>query len=596
MFDGPFTGPEGVIGQIGGLDSDRPIAWIKVSPSAEAELRKARERSGLRALIAVTAGQRPGLCPVNAAFFAEPFGPPVLQLSDEELSDVEKAAAAGATVRIVSVVAREPATGFNLVADVPGRRPDLPPVCVMTPRSGWYFSASERGGGLVCWLETLRACATARLLRTVKFVASSGHELGHLGLHAYLKRNPTLARDAAVWIHFGANIGAARGDVRLTCSGSALESDAIRALTPYSCMSCRCSLHRRWAGKPERSGPQGAGSSRSSGATNGFTIRATNFRTRSICARSRASRGRQPTLQSHWPTGRRTDSTEHEPTGVSSSRKRVNMHRTLTIVAISVVAAVLTASAQKSRGPAAPADKSFTVVEATIPEMRLAMEQGRVTSREIVRQYLDAHRHLRGPAARGDHDQPESAGDADERDRERGGGTGARSAARHPDRAEGQHPHDDHADDGRRAGVRGSRAAVRGDADDEPARRRRDHHRENRADRAGQLGRRRADADARQLQRGRRPGLQPVRSAQGSARGDVRRPSRARHRRIELRRRHRGELLGRQRRDRNVGVDPEPGEPEHAGGDQADSRPHQPLRRDSRSRPIRTPPARWRRR
>jgi hypothetical protein len=88
MFDGPFTGPEGVIGQIGGLDSDRPIAWIKVSPSAEAELRKARERSGLRALIAVTAGQRPGLCPVNAAFFAEPFGPPVLQLSDEELSDV----------------------------------------------------------------------------------------------------------------------------------------------------------------------------------------------------------------------------------------------------------------------------------------------------------------------------------------------------------------------------------------------------------------------------------------------------------------------------------------------------------------------------
>ena len=40
------------------------------------------------------------------------------------------------------------------------------------------------------------------------------------------------------------------------------------------------------------------------------------------------------------------------------------------------------------------------------------------------------------------------------------------------------------------------------------------------ADRARQLGGRRADADAGQLQRGRRPGLQPVRSAARSARGD----------------------------------------------------------------------------
>ena len=27
----------------------------------------------------------------------------------------------------------------------------------MTPRSGWHANASERGGGLVCWLETMRA-------------------------------------------------------------------------------------------------------------------------------------------------------------------------------------------------------------------------------------------------------------------------------------------------------------------------------------------------------------------------------------------------------------------------------------------------------
>jgi hypothetical protein len=233
MFDGAFTDPEGIRGALGGIESDRPIAWVKVNPNAEVQLRKARERSGLRALIAVTTGQRPGLCPVNAAFFSDPFGPPVLQVSSEELPAIEKAAESGADVRIVAAVTRRPATAFDLVADVLGRQRDLPAVCVMTPRSGWYFNASERGGGLMCWLETLRACAAARPVRTVRFVASSGHELGHLGLHGYLKRNPTLARAASVWIHFGANIGAATGEVRVTCSADSLESEAIRALTPY---------------------------------------------------------------------------------------------------------------------------------------------------------------------------------------------------------------------------------------------------------------------------------------------------------------------------------------------------------------------------
>ena len=48
--------------------------------------------------------------------------------------------------------------------------------------------------------------------------------------------------------------------------------------------------------------------------------------------------------------------------------------------------------------------------------------------------------------------------------------------------------------------------------------------------------------------------------------------------------RHRGEFLGRQRRQRNVGIDPQPVEPEHARRDQADGRPHQPVRRDSHHR------------
>ena len=137
------------------------------------------------------------------------------------------------------------------------------------------------------------------------------------------------------------------------------------------------------------------------------------------------------------------------------------------------------------------------------------MADGRVTSRELVLQYLtrialyedrlnavitvNPRRARRGRGAR-------------PRARRR---PCPRAAARHPDRAQGQHPHHRHADHRRRAGVRRPRAAVRGHAHDEPARGRRGHHRQDGADRARQLGGRRADADARQLQRARRLRLNP---------------------------------------------------------------------------------------
>src|SRR5256885_16358169 len=66
------------------------------------------------------------------------------------------------------------------------------------------------------------------------------------------------------------------------------------------------------------------------------------------------------------------------------------MTRTLTVAAILLAAATLTLGAQNARKPAASAvpRKPFTVVEATIAEMRTAMEQGRVTSHQLVQQYL----------------------------------------------------------------------------------------------------------------------------------------------------------------------------------------------------------------
>src|SRR5262249_55595717 len=104
------------------------------------------------------------------------------------------------------------------------------PLVVMTPRSGWWQCASERGGGLACWMESIRAVGAAKPLRPVIFVASSGHELGHYGLDAFLKARPRLIKNATAWIHLGANTAAAGGQMRLQASDDEIEEKMLKAL------------------------------------------------------------------------------------------------------------------------------------------------------------------------------------------------------------------------------------------------------------------------------------------------------------------------------------------------------------------------------
>ena len=161
---------------------------------------------------------------------------------------------------MVAHATRQDAQAFNVVSEIRGADPARPPVCVMTPRSGWHANASERGGGLVCWLETMRRArgrqAGHRPKRRswpahepVRFVASSGHELGHLGLHDYLHRHPALAREAYAWVHFGANIGTSTGDTGMTPSDDRLRDAALRALAPHGLDKIRQSQAAQVAGE-----------------------------------------------------------------------------------------------------------------------------------------------------------------------------------------------------------------------------------------------------------------------------------------------------------------------------------------------------------
>jgi amidase len=94
-----------------------------------------------------------------------------------------------------------------------------------------------------------------------------------------------------------------------------------------------------------------------------------------------------------------------------------------------LIAALLLASAasgappQKSAKAApAPPPKPFSVVEATIPEMRLALEQKRTTSREIVLQYLSRIAMYEDQLHAAITVNRDALKEADERDRERAAG------------------------------------------------------------------------------------------------------------------------------------------------------------------------------
>ena len=210
LFDAAFTGGTGISGTLGALDGSADIGLTDSAPNqaAAGPLGDARRANRRKAIVCLTRGQRPGLCPSNADRFLQPFGPPVLQVSSVHASWLREQAAAGAHVTVIAQVRRVRAEAVNVTAKIAGADPALPPLVVMTPRSGWYTCASERGGGIVCWLELMRTLKAAQPPRDILFVASSGHELGHLGIDAFVDARPGIVGRSVGWIHFGANIGA----------------------------------------------------------------------------------------------------------------------------------------------------------------------------------------------------------------------------------------------------------------------------------------------------------------------------------------------------------------------------------------------------
>jgi len=231
-FDASPSGGDGLTGRLSLSGHDEAILLASLPPQSvySGEYERLRRDTAHRALVIVCSGARPGMALLNAERFRHPHGAPTIHVSSEASEVVLAGASRAAPSRVVAESRYVPATACNVVVAISGSKRSSPPVLVMTPRSSWWQSTAERGGGLVCWLESLRALIAAPPTCDVIFTANSGHELGHLGLDDFMARRPgwerPISEGGATWIHFGANIGAADGELSLQSA-----SDDLRQLT-----------------------------------------------------------------------------------------------------------------------------------------------------------------------------------------------------------------------------------------------------------------------------------------------------------------------------------------------------------------------------
>ena len=209
LYDGASTGPEGIFGRLALPEGELSGSSLLVMDDAR-RLPQILETSpeAPSGVILITGDAKGDIVLRNAERIDDPFALPVIQVARKDaalLLDAE-----GKTARIVLDFQRPISTATNVIGrlESPAAR-GL--VVVMTPKSGWFTCASERGGGIAITLALAAYLAGLKeRQKEVLFLFTSGHEINQYGLACLLRDNPGLRDEAEAWVHLGASIGASR--------------------------------------------------------------------------------------------------------------------------------------------------------------------------------------------------------------------------------------------------------------------------------------------------------------------------------------------------------------------------------------------------
>ena len=189
-----------------------------------------RNGEAYQALVGIARSATPGIAMLNADSFTQPFGVPVLIVDGEHEQELLAAAQDSTNAKLNVSFKIDQTSATNVEVRIAGRRSDLDPLVVMTPKSSWWTSTAERCGGIVAWLASVRAVATNQPERDVIFTANTGHELGHVGLDYFLSQNVDLAQNAHAWVHLGANFAAKGCQIRMQYSNDHLKAKFVKHL------------------------------------------------------------------------------------------------------------------------------------------------------------------------------------------------------------------------------------------------------------------------------------------------------------------------------------------------------------------------------
>ena len=234
IYDGAFTDHHGVTGVLR-TDPGAGIVVIELGPDRPERMAagiytsfELAQQDGADGVILVMGDPDGEIVLRNAERPLDPISLPVLQVAPQDAGPLLDAV--GSDVTMIVDGGRVDAPASNVTGSVPGRDSAAAPVVLMTPKSGWYTCAAERGGGIAVWLEVAGRIATSPGRRRLDLVASSGHELHHLGLDHFIRALGPAASDVHCWMHLGASIGSRNGTPSYAASDQELFELASEAL------------------------------------------------------------------------------------------------------------------------------------------------------------------------------------------------------------------------------------------------------------------------------------------------------------------------------------------------------------------------------
>lgn len=241
LYDAGFTDMGGIDGEICEDTDDDPFGKIVLATSAlrdapewaDRELGDRIEELANRGCVGliVPRGDRDGAIILrNAHRIESPHVLPVLQIARRDAGTLQSQIVIGGEVVLEADGERLRSNATNVLATIEGSDPALAPVGIVTPKSGWFTCAAERGGGIAVFLALAESLAAAPPSRTVHLLASSGHELDFYGIRSYARVHREHIAGAAAWLHLGASIGAREPHPAVAASDEELNTLMLAAV------------------------------------------------------------------------------------------------------------------------------------------------------------------------------------------------------------------------------------------------------------------------------------------------------------------------------------------------------------------------------